>query len=170
MFIEGCQGDGEEPLPSDELAAPDLLDFAGIEPAHVLAAPLEQHLAEKLHAYTLRYADDRPSSRPKDLIDKVLIADLASFEATRLREVINRLFAARATHSAPQEVPPPPADWSRPYRTLASELEIDPDPLAAAGTRARERSDLDVSRRSRVYARSRTILVAAQPSRRLIPA
>jgi predicted nucleotidyltransferase component of viral defense system len=114
--------------PSDELTAPDLLDFAGIEPAHVLAAPLEQHLAEKLHAYTRRYASDRRSSRPKDLIDMVLIAELASFEATRLREVINRLFAARATHLAPQELPRPPADWSRPYRTLASELGIDPDP------------------------------------------
>ena len=85
--------------PSDELTAPDLLDFAGIEPAHVLAAPLEQHLAEKLHAYTRRYPDDRPSSRPKDLTDMVLIAKLASFEATRLRGVINRL--VRSTSNPP---------------------------------------------------------------------
>src|SRR5437870_13609162 len=46
----------------------------------------------------------------KDLIDMVLIAELAWFEATKLREVINRLFAARATHLAPQELPPPPAN------------------------------------------------------------
>jgi hypothetical protein len=27
--------------------------------------PHEEHLAEKLHAYTRRYADDRPSSGPR---------------------------------------------------------------------------------------------------------
>src|SRR6202023_1369830 len=33
--------------PAEELTTPDLLDFAGIEPAQVPAAPLEQHVAEK---------------------------------------------------------------------------------------------------------------------------
>jgi predicted nucleotidyltransferase component of viral defense system len=114
--------------PADELTAPDLLDFAGIEPAHVPAAPLEQHLAEKLHAYTRRYGDDQTSSRPKDLIDMVLISELASFDAVRLRDVIDRLFQARGAHSVPQSLPGPPGDWSRPYRALAVEVDIDPDP------------------------------------------
>jgi hypothetical protein len=58
----------------------------------------------------------------------VLIAELASFDATKRRDAISHLFTARATHLAPRELPPPPADWSRPYRALASELESDLDP------------------------------------------
>lgn len=63
--------------PADELTAPDLLDFAEIEPARIRAIPLEQHIAEKLHAYTRRYGDDQPSSRAKDLIDIILMSELA---------------------------------------------------------------------------------------------
>jgi Nucleotidyl transferase AbiEii toxin, Type IV TA system len=36
----------------DTLTTPDLLAFAGIEPVQVPAAPLERHIAEKLHART----------------------------------------------------------------------------------------------------------------------
>jgi predicted nucleotidyltransferase component of viral defense system len=113
---------------ADELTTPDLLDFAGIEPAHIPAAPLEQHLAEKLHAYTRRYGAGEPSSRPKDLIDMVLISELATFEASRLLEVIERLFAARATHDLPAALLPPPGNWAGPYRTLALEVKLDPNP------------------------------------------
>jgi predicted nucleotidyltransferase component of viral defense system len=124
-------------LPADRLAAPDLLDFAGIEPAHVPAAPLEQHLAEKLHAYTRRYRDDNASSRPKDLIDMVLISELASFEAGRLQDVISRLFEARDTHALPDSLSPPPSDWARPYATLAGDVDVDPDPAVGHAQVAR---------------------------------
>jgi predicted nucleotidyltransferase component of viral defense system len=137
--------------PADQLAAPDLLDFAGIEPAHVPAAPLEQHLAEKLHAYTRRYGDDKPSSRPKDLIDMVLISELASFEAGRLQDVTNRLFEARDTHALPDSLAPPPSDWTRPYATLADDVDVDPDPAVGHAQVARLlepvlRGDLDSHR------------------------
>lgn len=123
--------------PADELTAPDLLDFAEIEPARIRAIPLEQHIAEKLHAYTRRYGDDQPSSRVKDLIDIVLMSELAPFEFGRLREVIVRLFEARATHDVPASVPAPPRDWAPPYGALAEEVGLEPDPavghhLAAA--------------------------------------
>jgi predicted nucleotidyltransferase component of viral defense system len=114
--------------PAEELITPDLLDFAGIEPAHVPAAPLEQHLAEKLHAYTRRYGRGHASSRPKDLIDMVLISELADFRAGRLRQVVEEVFATRATHELPTQLPPPPSQWARPYRTLATEVGVDPDP------------------------------------------
>ncbi len=44
------------------LTGPTLLDFAGIEPAHVRAIPIGQHLAEKIHAYTKRLA---PAAQPR---------------------------------------------------------------------------------------------------------
>ncbi len=37
------------------LTGPPLLDFADIAPATVRAIPLEQHLSEKVYAYTKRY-------------------------------------------------------------------------------------------------------------------
>lgn len=114
-------------LPADELTAPDLLDFAEIEPAHIRAIRLEQHIAEKLHAYTRRHADDQPSSRAKDLIDIILISELAAFDFDRLREAVLRVFEARATHELPASLPAPPREWARPYRALAEEVGLDPE-------------------------------------------
>jgi hypothetical protein len=67
-------GFGDPPVTDPELVrGPDLLSFADIPPAEVLALPLEQHVAEKVHAYTRSYGDGRPSTRVKDLIDLVMM-------------------------------------------------------------------------------------------------
>lgn len=124
-------GVGRESLsPPDELTAPDLLDFADIAPAHVRAIALEQHIAEKVHAYTRRHGDDQPSSRAKDLIDIVLMSELASFDFDRLREAVTRVFEERATHDVPAALPAAPNDWARPYRALAEDVGLDPNPSA----------------------------------------
>jgi hypothetical protein len=47
------------------LRGPDLLRFAEIEPIAVPAVPIEQHVAEKVHAYTRMYASNRRSSGPR---------------------------------------------------------------------------------------------------------
>lgn len=112
----------------DTLTTPDFLAFAEIEPAYIRAIPLERHIAEKLHAYTGRYGNDQPSSRVKDLIDLVLMSELASFDFDRLRDVIVGVFDARATHELPASVPAPPSEWALPYRSLAAEVGLDPDP------------------------------------------
>jgi hypothetical protein len=58
----------------DMIQTSDLLSFAGIEPLTLPAIPLSQHLAEKAHAYTRSYGrSGLPSTRPKDLIDILLI-------------------------------------------------------------------------------------------------
>jgi hypothetical protein len=69
---------------AEQLTTPDLLAFAGIEPVTVAAIALEQHPAEKLHAYTRTYERDRPSSRAKDLVDLALIAALSPLKAAAL--------------------------------------------------------------------------------------
>lgn len=114
----------------DTLTTPDLLSFAEIEPVEVPAVPLERHIAEKLHAYTRRYGDDEPSSRVKDLIDIVLMSELASFELGRLRDAIVRTFEERDTHELPASLPAPPSEWAQPYRSLAEEVDLDPDLFA----------------------------------------
>ncbi len=123
-FVDSLPGD------PDELDVPNLLDFAEIAGTRVPAAPLEQHLAEKLHAYTRSYGGGHGSSRPKDLIDMVLIGELAAFDAERLRGAIQRVFTERGTHLVPSELPLPPADWARRYRALADEVGIEPEPQA----------------------------------------
>jgi len=70
------------------MRGPELLTFAGIEPAKVPALPLEQHLAEKVHAYTRRYGTGVTSTRVKDLVDIILIGSFAALDADRLAEAL----------------------------------------------------------------------------------
>jgi predicted nucleotidyltransferase component of viral defense system len=129
-------GYATEPLLDPEmLTLPSQLAFAGIEPVSVPAAALEQHLAEKLHAYTRRYAGNRPSSRVKDLVDIVLIAGIAYVQAQRLDDVIKRLFDARGTHARPLALPRPPRSWAGPYASLAQDVGLVQE-LDAAHTQA----------------------------------
>jgi predicted nucleotidyltransferase component of viral defense system len=129
-------GYAAEPLLDPEMVAlPSLLAFAGVEPVNVPAAALEQHLAEKLHAYTRRYAGGRPSSRVKDLVDIVLITEIAHVQARRLGDGIARLFEARGTHARPSALPRPPRSWAGPYASLAQDVGLVPE-LDAAHTQA----------------------------------
>lgn len=113
--------------PLERLDVPDLLGFAGIDPPAFLAVSLEQHLAEKVHAYTRRYGNDRESSRPKDLIDILLIAELRELNSGRLRGALVRVFADRATHEMPHALPAPPEVWVAAYRHLAVEVGLATD-------------------------------------------
>lgn len=111
----------------DRVSGPDFLGFAGIQPVEVLVLPLEQHIAEKLHAYTRAYAADRKSSRVKDLVDLVLILTTSVIDAGRLHHAIDRTFASRGTQSLPERFPVPPEGWEPPYRHLANEIGVIPD-------------------------------------------
>jgi Nucleotidyl transferase AbiEii toxin, Type IV TA system len=90
----------------DTIQTSDLLSFAGIEPLALPAIPLPEHLAEKVHAYTRTYgARGQPSTRPKDLVD-ILLIELGNDRC--------RLSAARAGEHlcracAPAPAPQPPA-------------------------------------------------------------
>jgi hypothetical protein len=111
-----------------ELSLPTALDFAGAHPVEIPALRLEQHLAEKTHAYTRRYgAAAIPSSRVKDLVDIALVAAMLEFEAGALRSALVELFDQRATHQLPASLPPPPADWQRPWRELVAGLPVPAD-------------------------------------------
>ena len=63
-------GAGDEVLePLDEITGEDWLGFANIARIVVPALSVEQHWAEKLHAYA-RPREGRTNTRVKDLIDK----------------------------------------------------------------------------------------------------
>ena len=110
----------------DTLQGPNLLGFAGIDPVEVPAIPLEQHAAEKLHAYTRTYGE-HGSTRVKDLVDLVLIRSAAAFEAGRLRRALRVTFDARGTHDLPPAMPAPPMNWAAPYKRLADQVGLQPD-------------------------------------------
>jgi len=117
------------------LRGPELLTFAGIQPAEVPALPLEQHLAEKVHAYTRSYGTGMASTRVKDLVDIILIGSFATLNADRLAEALHRTFQIRGQQSLPATLPTPPADWTVPYGRLATEVGLTED-LAAGHAEA----------------------------------
>jgi hypothetical protein len=120
----------------ERLPGPNLLGFADIQAATVPTLPIEPHVAEKVHAYSRRYAGGRPSTRVKDLVDLVLIPSRFSFEAGRLRSALEETFGARATHALPGALPEPPGDWGPAYRRMAEGAGLDPE-LATGYERAR---------------------------------
>ena len=96
------------------------LDFAGIAAPAVRVLPIETHLAEKLHAYTLpRTAEN---ARVRDLPDMALLGTVKDtpLMPERLREAFRLTFDARATHKLPAALPEPPASWTEPYKDLAA--------------------------------------------------
>jgi Nucleotidyl transferase AbiEii toxin, Type IV TA system len=98
------------------VTADDVLAFAGIPPPVLQLYPIETHIAEKLHAYTMPRA--RPNTRVKDLPDIALLATIQPLEAVRLRTALERTFEFRATHPLPASLPNPPTGWSVPYTEM----------------------------------------------------
>jgi predicted nucleotidyltransferase component of viral defense system len=116
----------------DTIRTSDFLSFADIAPIDVPAIPLPQHLAEKVHAYTGTYGStERPSTRPKDLVDILLIAGSEEIEASAFRAALIATFEARDRQPLPAKLPAPPPGWEEPYRRLAEEVGIEPDLEAA---------------------------------------
>ena len=58
---------------ADVIVADDVLGFAGVPPPQIRVYPVETHLAEKLHAYTLP-RDGATNSRVNDLVDLVWLS------------------------------------------------------------------------------------------------
>jgi Nucleotidyl transferase AbiEii toxin, Type IV TA system len=104
------------------VSAEDTLAFAGVAPPVLRLYPIETHLAEKLHAYTL--PRPRPNTRVKDLPDIALLGTTQPLDAERLRLALSQTFEFRSTHAVPSSVPNPPASWSTPYGELARENEL----------------------------------------------
>jgi len=106
----------------DIVTADDTLDFAGVAPPILRLYPIETHIAEKLHAYTMPRT--RTNTRVKDLPDIALLAGIQSLQAERLRKALDQTFEHRATHPLPQAFPDPPTSWSASYQTMARENKL----------------------------------------------
>ena len=99
--------------------AKDTLEFAGIAPPELRLYPIESHIAEKLHAYTMPRT--RPNSRVKDLPDIALLATVRDIDGATLRSAIDQTFNHRATHPVPKSTASPPDAWAPIYERLAED-------------------------------------------------
>jgi hypothetical protein len=103
----------------ESVVAADVLAFAGIAPPRLRLYPIETHIAEKLHAYTM--PRPRPNSRVKDLPDIALLATAQILDAKRLRTALEQTFTFRKTHALPTNLPAPMEAWATPYAAMARE-------------------------------------------------
>jgi len=106
----------------DVITTADTLAFAGIPPTAVRVYPLETHIAEKLHAYTI--PRPRPNSRVKDLPDIALLAGVREIDAGHLQTALDQTFSSRKTHALPSSLPEPAATWVAPYARMARQNEL----------------------------------------------
>lgn len=114
---------GDPILEEPELVvAEDVLGFAGIAPPRLRLYPIETHIAEKLHAYTMPRS--RPNTRVKDLPDLALLASAQQLDAKRVRMALEHTFAFRKTHALPTSVPAPHEAWRAPYQAMARDEQL----------------------------------------------
>jgi hypothetical protein len=127
---------GDPILGDPEVAvAKDILGFAGIAPPTLRLYPIETHIAEKLHAYTMPRT--RPNSRVKDLPDLALLATAQPIDAKRLRAALDQTFGFRKTHGLPAALPEPAPTWAAPYVAMAREDQLAWPTLAEVTAAAR---------------------------------
>jgi hypothetical protein len=88
-----------------------------------LRFPIEQHFAEKIHAYTLP-RERAFNSRVKDLVDLILLIQENKMKKTALKKAIKETFAKRVTHDVPPFLIAPPKEWQRPFKAMALECNL----------------------------------------------
>ena len=106
----------------ERFTSDDLLAFAGVAPPTLLLCPVETHLAEKLHAYTL--PRERPNTRVKDLPDLALLGTIRALDARGVRAAMQRVFGFRRVQPVPRSLPPPPDEWAEPYARMADQADL----------------------------------------------
>jgi len=120
------------------ITAPDVLDFIGVSPPRIRIYPVETHLAEKLHAYTMPRTGPRANSRVKDLPDLALLATTGPLRSDAVRAALSQTFKHRATHDVPRAFPDPQTAWAESYAHIAAQNGL-PWPTLATVTDAARR-------------------------------
>lgn len=130
----------------EHLAAPPLLDFAGIEPVSIPSYPVPQQIAEKVHALTRPYATGG-SSRVKDAVDILLLAGQSHLRREDLFRALVVTFDVRNTHPLPVRFPDLPKDWQRSLREEAEKTGLGEITLEEADQRLKAFLDPVLDRR-----------------------
>ena len=118
--------------PADVLRGGIDLGFAGLAILEVPAVSVHVHVAEKLHALSFPRTDGRENSRVKDLVDVVLLRELALADIAAIRTAAEATFARRATHALPKRIVVPEHSWAAEYRKLAKDVGLAADVATVA--------------------------------------
>lgn len=110
--------------PVDILQSTDFLSFAGLKPVQIPCYPVNQQIAEKIHAYTKPRASG-DNTRVKDFVDILLLAGLGRIPYNDLMSAIQATFDFEKTHPIPKTLPLPPRGWGQPFRRLSDEAGLD---------------------------------------------
>jgi hypothetical protein len=98
--------------------------------------PVNQHVAEKLHALTL--PRDVENTRVRDLVDLAWFIHRFAFHSESLAAACVATFERRATHPWPPAIDAPPESWSRSYAVWRDQLRLpESTPAAAAASMRR---------------------------------
>jgi hypothetical protein len=114
-----------DPSSPDVLRGAIDLTFAGLAPLAVPAVSVAVHVSEKLHALSFPRSDGRENSRVKDLVDVVLLHQVALADVQAMRRAVAATFERRGTHELPPRIEVPVRSWAREYRKLATALQLD---------------------------------------------
>ena len=101
------------------------------------AVDIAQHAAEKFHAMARTYAGNRPSSRVKDLVDVVLLAEAGLLPHPDLPGRLQTVWQVRDGVKPPAELPEFPASWQTDYAAMAAEVDLPVDYSTARSTAER---------------------------------
>ncbi|MDR1851911.1 MAG: nucleotidyl transferase AbiEii/AbiGii toxin family protein [Propionibacteriaceae bacterium] len=98
--------------------APELVG----QPFTITAIDLDRHAAEKYHACVRVYANERTSTRVKDLVDLVLLVEGSWLHVDRLGSALIRVFQERNGCEPPAKLSDePPGGWVDSYPAVAAE-------------------------------------------------
>lgn len=107
----------------ERLVGDDVLSFAGVGPATVLAITKAQQFAEKVHAYTFPWSG-RQNTRTKDLVDLVLLVERGALVPDNVQGALLATFSTRGSHPLPRKLPPPPEGWTEDFAPMAAEAGL----------------------------------------------
>jgi hypothetical protein len=132
----------------EQIAMPAILSFAEIDPVVVPCYPISQQLAEKCHAYIRPYASGA-SSRIKDFVDMILLAEMDAISGQKLTAAIEATFREAGIHDIPNEIPRPPQTWESGFRRMADEVGLSGYSLGSSYTRIQQFLDPILSGKAR---------------------
>lgn len=109
--------------PPETLRLPSAFAFAELPPVAFPAYPVSQQIAEKVHACTRSYPVGE-SSRIKDWVDILLLAQQSRLDAAALRRALQATFQTRATHPLPDTFPAFDRAWEKQFQRLAKQTGL----------------------------------------------
>ncbi|MGH1467551.1 MAG: nucleotidyl transferase AbiEii/AbiGii toxin family protein [Bdellovibrionales bacterium] len=96
-----------------------------LNPGSAKVISIEQHCAEKIHAYTL--PRENFNSRVKDLVDLYLIFKFEKVNKENFKDTLTKTFKRRNTHPKPTVLPNPHELWKDRFERILKDFEAEKD-------------------------------------------